>query len=119
MIWTGTLSRRGVVELDGHTVSIGNLSGGLPGVPVNVTISPAEFADHGLVVYTTDPKRHNRVEAPNAGNGWNQIKYIWDPERVRQVEVLEAPNPSNKFSRLAVRNDARRCSMMLIDWVTK
>jgi hypothetical protein len=119
LIWTGTLLRRGVVELDGRNVSVGSLNGGLPGVPVNVTVSPAEFSDHGLVVYVTDPKRNNRVEPPSAANGWNQINYVWDPERVRQVAILETPNASNRYSRLAVRNDARRCSMMFIDWVAR
>ena len=33
-----------------------------------------------------------------------------------QLAVLEAPNPSNQFSRLVLRNDARRCSLILIEW---
>jgi hypothetical protein len=119
VIWTGTLSRRGVVELDGHTVSIGSLSGALPGRPVNLTVLPAEFGDHEVVVYTTDASRHNKTEPPSAANGWNRISYQWDPERVKQLTILEAPNASNRFTRLALRSDSRRCNMILIDWVTQ
>jgi hypothetical protein len=119
LIWTGSLSRRGLVEVDGHTVSIGSLTGALPGAPVNLAIYPAEFKDQGLEVYTTDASRHNRTEAPNAANGWNRITYIWDPERVKELTVLEAPNTSNHFARLALRSDSRRCNMIFIDWATK
>jgi hypothetical protein len=119
LIWTGTLLRRGVVEFDSRTASIGSVSGGLPGVPVSVTISPAEFENDGLIVYTTDPKLDKHREPPNARNGWNNITYVWDPERVRQIAVLETPNASNRFAHLAVRSDARRCSMLLIDWSTQ
>jgi hypothetical protein len=119
LIWTGTLERRGVLELDQRSVSVGSLNGALPGVPVNVTVSPAEFGTGGLTVYTTDPKLDKHVEQPSARNGWNRITYVWDPERVRQIAVLESPNASNRFSHLALRSDARRCSMLVIDWATR
>jgi hypothetical protein len=70
-------------------------------------------------VYTTDSKLDKHVEAPSARNGWNRITYIWDPERVRQIAVLEQPNASNRFSHLALRSDARRCSMLVIDWAAR
>ena len=116
IIWTGTLQRRGIVELDGHSVSVGALTGSLPGAPVNLAITPAEFVDNGLVVYTTDPARNNRVEPPSAGNGWNQIRFVWDPERAKQISILEAPNESNGYNRVTLRSDARHCSMIFIDW---
>ncbi len=116
LIWTGTLLRRGVVEFDGQSVSVGSLSGALPGLPISFTISPAEFSDDGLVVYTADAARNNQVELPSAGNGWNRIKFIWNPERAHEITILESPNASNRFSHLALRADARRCSMLLIDW---
>jgi hypothetical protein len=119
LIWTGTLERRGVLELDQRSVSIGSLVGALPGVPVNVTVSPAEFGLGGLMVYTTDPKLDKHVEPPSAGNGWNRLTYILDPERVKQIAVLESPNASNRFSHLALRSDGRRCSMLVIDWATQ
>lgn len=116
LIWTGTLQRRGVVEFEGRSVSVGSLSGALPGVPVHVTVSPAEFGSNGLVVYTTDARLNGRVEPPSAANGWNRITYAWDPERARQIAVLESPNPSNRFTHLALRSDARHVSMLVIDW---
>ena len=119
LIWTGTLARQAIVELDGRLASVGSLNGMLPGAPVSLSITPAEFGPDGLVVYTTDASRHNRVEPASAGTGWNRVTYIWDPERVRQISVLEAPSPNNGFNRLALRNDARRCSMILIDWTLR
>jgi hypothetical protein len=119
LIWTGTLARAGIVELDGRSASVGSLNGALPGAPVNLSITPAEFGPDGLVVYTTDASRHNRMEPASAGTGWNRVTFVWDPERVRQISVLEAPNPNNGFNRLALRNDARRCSMILIDWTLR
>jgi hypothetical protein len=119
LIWTGTLLRRGVVELEGRSATLGSLTGALPGVPANFTISPAEFGGDGLVVYTTEMSRNNRMEPPDAGNGWNKLRFVWDPERAHQLAVLEAPNAANHFSRLALRSDARRCSMILIDWVAR
>jgi hypothetical protein len=116
LIWTGTLLKRGVVEIDGKSPSLGSISGGLPGVPVVVTISPAEFEGNGLVVYTTDATRHNRVEPASAANGWNRVKWMWDPARVAEISVIEPPNASNGYGRLAFRSDARRTSMVWIDW---
>jgi len=116
LIWTGTVLRRGVVELDGKSASVGSVSGALPGVPVTVTISPAEFEGNGLVVYTTEAARNNRVEPASAANGWNRVTWVWDPSRVAEISVLEPPNASNNFGRLAFRSDARRMSMVWIDW---
>ena len=45
-----------------------------------------------------------------------ETRFAWDPERVRQIAILEAPNPSNGFRRLVLRNDSRRCAMILIEW---
>jgi hypothetical protein len=119
LIWTGTLQRRGVVELDGRAASVGTISGGLPGAPVNVSVTPAEFTEDGLVVFTTEASRHNRVEPASAGNGWNKTTFVWAPERVREIAILEGPNAANGFNRLTLRSDARRCSMILIDWTLR
>jgi hypothetical protein len=116
LIWTGTLLKRGVVEVVGKSASVGSISGALPGVPVVVTISPAEFEGNGLVVYTTDVSRNNRVEPASAANGWNRVTWSWDPARVGEISVLEPPNASNGYGRLAFRSDARRTSMVWIDW---
>ena len=118
MIWTGSLTRRGVVEFEGASSTVGSLAGGLPGVPVKLAVFPAEFKNDGLVVYVTDASRHNRTEAPGPSTGWNRLNYVWDPERVKEISVLEAPNASNQFARLALRNDRRSCSVIVVDWWT-
>ena len=116
MIWTGSMGRRGVVEIEGAHASIGSLSGGLPGVPVGLRISPAEFSSQGLIVDTADVSYNERREIASAANGWNATIYRWEPARARELVVLEAPNPSNNFKRLVVRNDARSCRVMVVEW---
>ncbi len=118
LIWTGELARRGVVEIDGAHASIGTLSGALPGVPVVLKLHPAEFGPGGLVAYTADSGSHAR-EAPGPGNGWNATQFATDPARVRELAVLESPNPSNDFKRLVLRNDARNCPVILVEWSVK
>jgi hypothetical protein len=119
LIWVGTLDRFGVIELDGRQSSVGSVNGALPSVPVTLSIKPAEFTKDGLVVYTSDATRHNRVEFPNAANGWNKTTFVWDPERVKQIEVLESPNQANGFNRLALRSGAKRTSMLIIEWTAR
>jgi len=116
LIWTGSLSRHGVVEFEGSTVTVGSVLGALPGVPAKISVYPAEFKDEGLVVYMTDASRHNRTETPGPLTGWNRLFFVWDPERGKQITNLEAPNASNQFARLALRNDRRSCSVIVVDW---
>jgi hypothetical protein len=68
------------------------------------------------MVYTSDAARNGRGEPASTANGWNATRYRWEPERVRAIAVLEAPNPSNDFKRLVLRNDSRNCSVILIEW---
>jgi hypothetical protein len=110
------MSRRGVVEIEGSRASIGSLSGGLPGIPVAIRVSPAEFSSQGLLVYSADVSSDRRREQPSVDNGWNATRFQWEPSRARDLVVIEAPNPSNDFKRLVVRNDARTCSVMLVEW---
>jgi hypothetical protein len=35
---------------------------------------------------------------------------------VREIVVLETPAAINEFKRLVLRNDARACSVLVIDW---
>jgi hypothetical protein len=116
IIWTGSMARRGVVEIEGAHASIGSLAGGLPGVPVAIRVSPAEFSPQGLMVHTSDAAANNRSESASAANGWNATRFRWEPERARELVVLEAPNAANDYKRLVVRNDARSCSVMLVEW---
>jgi hypothetical protein len=119
IIWTGSMGRRGVVEIEGSRSSIGSMTGALPGVPVSVRVSPAEFSPGGLVVHTFDAANNGRVESASALNGWNVTVFRWEPDRARELVVLEEPNPSNDFKRLVVRNDARACPVIMVEWAVR
>jgi hypothetical protein len=117
-IWTGALERRGVVEIEGTHASRGVVTGGLPGYPVRVRVSPAQFGPKGLVVYSMDAALNNqpRHEEANRANGWNSTTWEYSPDRAREVVVLEEPSAANGFNRLAIRNDARTCSVIIVEW---
>lgn len=116
IIWTGAIGRRGVVEIEGAHASLGSLSAGLPGVPVTLRVSPADFSEQGLVIHTDDGSYNGRREIASAANGWNATVYRWEPALARELVVLEAPNPSNDFKRLVVRSDARSCRVIVVEW---
>jgi len=116
LIWTGTLARRGVVEIEASHTSAGSLAGGLPGVPIFVRVLPAEFSQNGLVVYTNDRSKAGATERPTKANGWNTMHFRYDPARVVELVVIEAPNRTNDFSRLVLRNEGRDYSVVVIDW---
>jgi hypothetical protein len=119
LIWTGSLGKRGVVEIEGAQASIGSLSGLFPGVPLSCTVSPAEFNGTGLTVYSSDRGKAGRKEPPGRDNGWNAMQFLFDPVRARELVVLEEPNPTNDFKRLVVRSDARTCSVVVLDWTVR
>jgi hypothetical protein len=116
LIWSGELGRRGVVEIEGAHASTGTLSGSLSGVPVVVHAWPAEFTHDGLTVYTGDSAARGRKEPASKASGWNTVNFQFDPERARELVVLEAPSRINDFNRLVLRNDARACPIIVIDW---
>ncbi len=116
IIWTGILGRRGIVEIDGARVNLGSATGALPGVPISLRVSPAEFSRDGLILYTADGAAHGHVEKPSKENGWNSVRFEYDPVRVRDLVILESPNRSNDFKRLVVRSDGRSCPAIVIDW---
>jgi hypothetical protein len=119
IIWTGALGRRGVVEIDGAHATVGSLSGALPGVPLALHISPAEFSRDGLTVFTRDRAKAGQSEKPGRSNGWNSLTFRLDPLRAGQLAVLEAPSQSNDFKRLVLRSDAAACSVIVIDWAVR
>jgi hypothetical protein len=116
LIWAGDLARHGVIEMDGSRVSLGSLTGALPGLPLALRIMPAEFSRDGLTVFTTDLLRDNKTEPPAKSNGWNGLHFKVDASRVRELVVLETPNAANDYKRLVVRNDGRPYSVVLVDW---
>jgi hypothetical protein len=68
-------------------------------MPAVLRIEPAEFTRDGLVIYTTDGSINGRTEPPSKANGWNPMEFAFDPARVGQVKVLEAPSRANNFNR--------------------
>jgi hypothetical protein len=119
LIWTGELARRGVVEIEGTRASVGSLIGSLSGVPAVLRAWPAEFTPGGLAVYTGDSAAQGRKEPPSKANGWNPVNFQFDPVRARELVVLEAPNRVNDFNRLVLRNDARACPIIVVDWTVE
>uniref|UniRef100_Q01RC2 Uncharacterized protein n=1 Tax=Solibacter usitatus (strain Ellin6076) TaxID=234267 RepID=Q01RC2_SOLUE len=119
MIWTGVLSRHGVVEIEGNHSNTGSLAGALPGVPVSLRISPSEFGRNGLIVFTSDSAMAGRRESPGVANGWNAVEFQQDAERERGLLILEPPNRANDYNRLVVRSDLRNCAVILIDWAVQ
>jgi hypothetical protein len=117
VIWTGNLKKGGLLFLDERGGSVGGVNGRLPGVPVRVQVHAGELVDSGLVVYSADPARNGRTEAPGALNGWNHTLYEFDVRRAANVKVLEAPGPQNKWSKVVVRVD-RPASVLMVDWET-
>lgn len=119
LIWTGFLERHGVVEFDASKPSVGSVSGTLPGKAIRLSAFPGEFKRDLLTVYTSDAAKHEREEAPGPLTGFNRLHFIWDPERVKQIAVVEAPTAGNQFARLILRNEGKSCRAILVEWRTE
>ena len=116
LIWTGRLLRHGILEVDGGHASTGSLIGSLSGLPAHFRIHPAEFTRDGLVIYTADGAANGHTEPPSAGNGWNPVRFSFDPVRAGQLKVLESPNRTNHFNRLVVLSRSKTCPVIVVDW---
>jgi proteasome lid subunit RPN8/RPN11 len=114
IIWTGQLATGGALSLDGQHASAGILSATLPGVPVHVSVHPAELTARGLVVYTAAARSVR--ESPGPQNGWNETTYAREPRRAAAVLVIESPSAQGGWKHLAVRNDGPAVSVIVIDW---
>ncbi len=119
LIWTGLLRKRGVVEIEGAGASVGALAGSLPGVPLTLRVMPAEFDQGGLVVYTADRTKSGVRETAAKRNGWNNTSFRVDEARAGELVILEAPNRTNNFARLVVRNEGRECSVVVVEWTAQ
>jgi hypothetical protein len=102
--------------MDSSHVSLGSLTGALPGVPLTVRVMPAEFSRDGLTVFTTDLLRDNKTEPAAKSNGWNTLRFKADAGRASELVLLETPNAANDYKRLVVRNDGHPYSVVLVDW---
>jgi hypothetical protein len=77
---------------------------------LRVNAYPAELADGGLIVYVPH-RRSPSSEPPGPQNGWNQTYFVFEPNRAREVSVLDTGKSS-----VTVRSERRDLSMVVIDW---
>jgi len=116
LIWTGALRKNAVLSITSAGASSGVLSGRLPGVPVRVSLQPAELVDGGIAVYSKDPERSSADQPAAAWNGWKVVVYDWDPKRIAEVNMVEPPGPANNWNRLVLRNGNRNVSVFVVNW---
>jgi hypothetical protein len=116
LIWTGALHKNATITITPAGASAGVLSGSLPGIPVKVSLQPAELVEGGIAVYSKDPEPSDAEQPPSAWNGWKVVVYDWDPKRVAAVDVLEPPGPANNWKRLVLRNENRNVSVFVVNW---
>jgi len=117
VIWTGFLGAGASLTVDGRRASVGSVNGSLPGVPVRVSVYPAEFAGGGLTVYSGAARHQGGAEeARSAQNGWLNTKYKYDPDRARGVSLTAAPSAQTGHRQLAIRAGDRPLSAIVIEW---
>jgi hypothetical protein len=44
------------------------------------------------------------------------VVYDWDPKRIAEVNVVEAPGAANNWKRMVLRNGNRNVSVLVVDW---
>jgi hypothetical protein len=115
LIWTGALRKNALLSFSPEGASSGILNGRLPGDPVKIRLQPAELVEDGIVIYSKDRVRLGR-EPASAWNGWNVMVHDWDPTRIADVNVVEAPAPINDWKRLVLRNGKRNVSIVIVEW---
>jgi hypothetical protein len=117
IVWSGNLSRRGVLEIERDRASAGYLNRALPGVPISVEALPGEFTPNGLLARTADPQDTGAaLEAASPENGWNAIRYTYDPKSARDISVLEPPTAQTGWLRLTLRSESRDHSVIILRW---
>jgi hypothetical protein len=116
MIWTGSLHKGEVLFIENGRASSGAVTGALPGAPVRVVPSVAEFAGAGIVVYSRELQRTGMSENPGPQNGWNYTIYQYDPGRVGDVRVFETPSAQNGWNKIVVRSERKNVSLIMFDW---
>jgi proteasome lid subunit RPN8/RPN11 len=118
LIWTGVLGNGSVLAVHGNQASTGTVTGQLPGTPVRMTVYPAELSSNGLTVFTSDEKHSGAgiSEPPKAQNGWTQTTYLYAPDRVQTVEVLQRPSQENNWAFVAVRARGQSISTVVFTW---
>jgi len=116
LIWTGALQRNALLSFSPDGASSGILNGRLPGDPVKIRLQPAELVEGGIAVYSKDRVRLGTREPASAWNGWNVVVHRWDPSRIAEVNVVEAPSPINDWKHVVLRNGKRKLSVVIVEW---
>lgn len=118
VIWSGYLPATGTLTIDRGSVSIGSLTGALPGRPVRIRAYPAELSSAGMTVYHGDDAeaRDNAVEAPGPRNAWTRTQFVRDPSRASNLSVVEAPSPANGWAMVRLRCGLHPVSVVIIEW---
>jgi hypothetical protein len=44
------------------------------------------------------------------------VYHDWDPKKIGEVNVIEAPGPANNWKRLVLRNGNRNASVVVVNW---
>ena len=116
IIWTGRLARSGTIQILGNRASQGQITGGLPGVPVRVQVFPSELIQDGLRIFAADPGSISPPEAPGAQNGWNRTVYVLNPKKAGEIAMLETPGQANAWNRLTLRAERGDHSIIVLRW---
>ena len=117
IVWTGNLAKRGVLDIEGNRASTGYLNRALPGIPLRIEAYRGEFASDGLIAYTADPQSARGVlESAGPDNGWNTIRYTFDPKTAKDLSILEPPNVQTGWVHLTLRSEWRDHSVIIIRW---
>lgn len=117
LIWTGRLEKRGILTIDGKRASTGALNGELPGVPVRITVFPADLTAEGITLYSSNPKyAKGTVEPASPLNGWNKTSVKWEPAIANSLTMLEVPTTQNDWKRLVIQSDSPKVSMIILEW---
>lgn len=120
-IWTGYLAPGTTVTLDGRRASAGSVTGGLPGVPVRLVVYPGELASGGLTVFTSASKHQGSgaAEPRSAQNGWLNTRYVYEPSRARDVQVVAGPNAAGAYKQMQIRGGDRPVSVVMVEWTVQ
>lgn len=118
IIWTGFVPAGEILVLGAPGASTGTMYGRWPGVPIRVTVSPAELTGEGLIVFSGDSSfgASEAIEAPGPDNYWNRTVFRHAPDRAAGVAVLQLPGEATGWSRLSVRANDRPLTALVINW---
>lgn len=118
IIWTGFLAPGATVTINGRSASAGTVNNALPGVPVRLSVYPAEFTSTGISVFSSN-QRHasgDVSEGRSARNGWMNTRYVYDTDRARDAQLGAGPGEGDGYKRITLRGGSRPVAAVVIDW---